>query len=313
MNSSTPKLRLLFLTRHGLRFTVPAIVCLGLLLASFVNAEAVIEGGGRVGSVTAPPATIIFVVSGDTKSQMSMDAVVIAEGGKLRAPYPEDKDAAQLRFANEYFRPGQKYRLTFGGGEAGTATVTKSDKGCNNIHATVSASTSVPLGGQIKALATNSGSLGKRAGARRAPTPAERSAVMSLVRKIYKQHGVTPLQYRALTVTNLAATDLDGDGRYELIGSFALATKTKAERDLFLIASSQDAGMSADFAKFQAYQPPPESFLSSIDFVDQLDLDGDGIGEVFAMQGGFDAYGYLIFRKVGGHWRQAYSGMGDAC
>jgi hypothetical protein len=65
--------------------------------------------------------------------------------------------------------------------------------------------------------------------------------------------------------------------------------------------------------KFQAYRPPPEQFLSSIDYVDQLDVDRDGIGEVFTIQGGFDAYAYVIFKKVGGRWREVYQGIGDAC
>ena len=244
---------------------------------------------------------------------MNMDAVVMVEKGKLSAPYAEDSEAAQQRFAKEYFRPGQKFRLTFGGGEVGSATIKKSDRGCNNIHATVDVETTARIRGQVKALATNSISLGRATSARRAPTEAERSGVMELVKRIYTQHGVPISQYRSLKVTNLAATDLDGDGKYELIGSFTLALKTKAERDLFLIAKSQGGGMTADFAKFQAYQPPPEGFLSSIDFVDQLDLEGDGVGEVFATQGGFDAYGYLIYKKVGGRWRQVYSGIGDAC
>ena len=55
--------------------------------------------------------------------------------------------------------------------------------------------------------------------------------------------------------------------------------------------------MKADFVKFQAYQPPSEGFLSSIDFVDQLDLDGNGVGEVFATQGGFDGYATRFLRK----------------
>ena len=98
-----------------------------------------------------------------------------------------------------------------------------------------------------------------------------------------------------------------------MIGSFTLASKNKFERDLFLIAHQQGTAMRADFAKFQAYQPPPETFLSSIDFIDQLDLDGDGVGEVFANQGGFDGYGLLIFKRVGGRWRQVYQTIGDAC
>jgi hypothetical protein len=87
----------------------------------------------------------------------------------------------------------------------------------------------------------------------------------------------------------------------------------KFERDLFLIAKPQGAAMKAEFVKFQAYQPPPEGFLSSVDFVDQLDLDGNGVGEVFTTQGGFDGYAYLIFKKVGGRWREVFNFVGDAC
>ncbi len=71
--------------------------------------------------------------------------------------------------------------------------------------------------------------------------------------------------------------------------------------------------MRADFVKFQAYQPPPETFLSSIDFIDQLDLDGDETGEIFATQGGFDGYALLIFKQVNGRWKQVYETIGDAC
>src|SRR5207302_9117822 len=105
----------------------------------------------------------------------------------------------------------------------------------------------------------------------------------------------------------------EADGQFEFSCSFTSGAKNKFERDIYLIAKSQDTAMRADFIKFQAYQPPPEGFLSSIDFVDQLDLDGDGVDEVFAMHGGFDAYGYLIFKKVGGRWRQGLDGIGDAC
>ena len=44
-----------------------------------------------------------------------------------------------------------------------------------------------------------------------------------------------------------------------------------------------------------------------------LDLDGDGMGEVFAQQGGFDGYTWLIFKNVNGRWRQVYEIAGDAC
>jgi hypothetical protein len=256
--------------------------------------------------------TMVFAVSAES-GDGSMDAVVLINGKQLRVPFNDEQKDRQKIIAAEYFATGRTYRLIFGGGDAGSVTVKKWNEGCNSVHAEVGLKTSARLGGQVRALATNSDSLGKGASARRAPTDAERTAVMTLVKSIYKQKGTPASLISAIKITNLTATDLDGDGKYELIGSFTSAAKNKFERDLFLIAKSQGTGMRADLAKFQAYQPPPETFLSSIDFVDQLDLDGNGVGEVFAIQGGFDAYAYVIFKKVAGRWREVYSMMGDAC
>ena len=256
--------------------------------------------------------TMIFAVSAES-GDGSMDAVVMISGKQLRVPFNDEQKDRQKKIAAEYFAAGRSYHLIFGGGQTGSVTVKKWSEGCNSVHAEVALSTSATLGGQVRALATNSDSLGKRASTRRAPTDAERAAVMTLVKNIYRQNRTPANLIAAIKVTNLTATDLDGDGKYEFIGSFTSAAQNKFERDLFLIAKPQGAGMRADLAKFQAYQPPPETFLSSIDFVDQLDLDGNGTGEVFAIQGGFDGYGYLIYKKIAGRWRQVYDMMGDVC
>jgi hypothetical protein len=259
--------------------------------------------------------TVVCAVSGEQAREMSMDAVVIIENGRLRAPFKEDDDADQQRFAREYFRPGQKYRLAFGGGAVGTATVNKSDKGCNTIHAAVLVDTAAKIHGQVMGLATNSETLGRKSSSRRAPTDQERAAVMALVKQIYRAKGTTAALLRQMQTTNLTATDLDGDGKFELIGSFVIEikAKTKARRDLFLIAEPQSDGYKAALANFQSYKLQPEGFDSAIKFVDQLDLDGDGSAEVFAIQGGFDAYGYLIYKKQAVGWRQVYTMIGDAC
>lgn len=242
-----------------------------------------------------------------------MDALVMIDGNRLQHPYRDEQKGDEKVFAEKYFATGKLYRLIFGGGEAGTVTVDKWSEGCNNIHAQVTANTSAKLGGRVMALATDSVALGKRASTRRAPTETERAAAMALVKSIYRQNRTPANLISSINVTNLTATDLDGDGIFEMIGSFTLTARNKFQRDLFLIAKPQAAAMRADFVKFQAYQPPPEQFLSSIDFVDQLDLDGNGVGEVFAIQGGFDGYQYLIFKKVGRRWRQVFDQIGDAC
>lgn len=252
-----------------------------------------------------------------------MDAVAMLSGRQFKPPYREENKQAETSFAKNYFATGKTYRLIFGGGDAGTVTVRKWSEGCNNIHSEVTMAGGPVLGGQVRALATNSDSLGKRASSRRAPSADERAAVLKLVRTIYRQRRTPANMLNSIKVTNLTATDIDGDGKPEFVGSFMLTTRGRAsagsegpinfERDLFLVAKGDAASVRGDFVKFQAYRPPPEQFLSSIDYVDQLDVDGDGIGEVFTIQGGFDAYAYVVFKKVGGRWREVYQGIGDAC
>lgn len=266
----------------------------------------------RVTEAQTRSSAVVFTVSG-SGAEGSMDAVVLVEGKQLRAPYNADKEDARKKFGEQYFATGKVYRLIFGGGEAGTVKVDKWNVGCNNIHAQVTTSTSAKLGGKVMALATTSTTLGKRSVSRRPPTETERAAVLTLMKSIYQQQRTPATLLSQIQVSNLTATDLDGDGKYEMVGSFTVAAKNKFERDLFLIAKPQGDKFVADFVKFQAYQPPPEEFLSSIDYIEQLDLDGDGMGEVFAQQGGFDGYALLIFKKVAGRWRKVHDMIGDAC
>lgn len=277
----------------------------------------VLFGGALSGTAAnsfaqAKKQTVILAVQSES-GNVSLDAIAILEAKKLRSPYTDEQKDRQKAFANDYFKKGMVYRLIFGGGDAGSATVSEWSEGCNSIHAQATVSTSARLGGKVMALATNSETLGKRAISRRPPTDAERAATLALMKSIYQQHRTPASLIGSIKVTNLTATDLNGDGKDEMIGSFTLTSKNKFERDLFLIATPQGAGMRAEFAKFQAYQPPPEGFLSSIDYIDQLDVDGDGVGEVFATTGAFDGYALVVFKKVGTVWRQVHDQIGDLC
>lgn len=295
------------LTNNGTNFGIA-----GLALMALITSFAGSRNSDALAHAQRNNPTVIFAVSGEP-DDYHMDAVAFFNGKQFTPPFSDEQKDAQKNFGDKYFAAGRKYRLTFGGGEAGIITVKKWSEGCNSIHSEVSAATSARLGGQVRALATNNESIGKRASSRRAPADAERAAVLQLVKSIYRQRRTPANLIGSIKVTNLTASDLDGDGQPELIGSFTLAAKNKFERDLFLIAKSAGAGLRADFIKFQAYQPPAEGFLYGIDFIDQLDVDGDGVSEVFAIQGGFDGYGYLVFKKAGGRWREVYQGMGDAC
>jgi hypothetical protein len=263
---------------------------------------------------TVPTRTLVAVVSLDDSSEATLDPVVIVENGKFRPPFAEYDEAAQKRFAAEYFSQGKKYRVTFGGGDAGVVTIKEPQLGCNSLHASARAEVTANIRGRVMGLATNSDSIGRRAPARRAPTDAERSALMNLVNEIYQARGTSPALLKRITTTNLTATDLNQDGKFELIGSFELeVTRAKARRDLLLIAEPQEKSFKSALVHFQAYKLPAEGFDSAVDFVDQVDLDGDGFAEVFVLEHGFDAYGYAIYKKQNGRWRKVYTAIGDAC
>ena len=292
--------------------SIAAIALLAVVISLIVSP---VRSGVQAGDAAAaqrPNQTVIFAIGGES-GFYHMDAVALVNGKQFVSPFSDEQKDKQKTFAEKYFAASRQYRLIFGGSGAGAVIVSKWAEGCNSVHADVNVTTSARLGGKVRALATNSDAIGKRASTRRAATDTERAAVMNLVKTIYQQHRTPATLIPSIKVTNLTATDLNGDGKYELIGSFTLAAKKKFERDLFLIVKSDSTSMRADLAEFQGYQPPPEGFLHSIDYVEQLDVDGDGVGEVFAIQGGFDAYAYLIFKKVGGRWRRVYDQMGDAC
>jgi hypothetical protein len=313
------------------------ILSLLIVLASIPTHASLVE---QAATRKTKPVLVLAVSHADPESpQSNMDALVLVENGKFKQPFPEDTEAAQKKIAGNYFASGKKYRVTFGGGEVGTATLKSWDMGCNKIHAVVTVDDNKKIPPRLSALATDSETIGKKPSARRPPTDAERQSVMRLVRQIYRSKGTSALLLNALKTTNLTATDLNGDGMFELAGSFVIETKAKARRDLLLIAEPQGAqrtapiktadpagpSVSADasfsagpplkatLVNFQAYQLPPEGFDSAVDFLDQLDIDGDGIAEVFVQNHGFDAYGYSIYKKSRGIWRQVYTTTGDAC
>jgi hypothetical protein len=295
-------------------------LALSLLLATSTFTESSAQRRRQTPPRKTLTGTALFVVAGraDSGSQQeySMDALALYDKGKFIDPVRDGDSSKEKPFADKYFAKGKNYRLLFGGGETGSVTVQSSEEGCNAIHSKVNVEGAGKVGGKIYALATDSEMLGKKASSRRALTASERAAVMTLVKNIYRQHGTSNALMRLLEVGNLTATDLDGDGKFEVVGDFRIEANpnsmTGARRDLFLIATPSGNGFKTEYAGFQAYRKI-DDFSRGKSFVDQLDIDGDGRGEVVTIDEGYDGYGYSIYQKRGGTWRMVYTVMGDAC
>lgn len=302
---------------HSLRLASALATC-SLLLPCL---SAVETSRAKSRQQEKPASTVVFVVSRSAEGATIEPILTIGQGG-YKQPVAGDSDVEEIsRFAARYYRKGQKYRVLFGGGEAGSLTVKEStkDSECFRTGANVALQTQAGLNTNVMALATNADSLGRAKGSRRAPTASERAAALSLARDAYKQKGVPASLLPSLTTVNLTATDLDGDGQEELIGSFVVKKRKGGEARyvLFLLAEPQGKGYRAGLTQYGHYTEKDIMSGGSIDaigeggiyterLVDQLDLDGDAAAEVITLQTGFEGVSYVVYRKQQGKWQKIY-------
>ena len=255
--------------------------------------------------------TVVFAVEKYESNVMIEPAFIYRGGAFVKPPTDVPSDS----FTREYFRPGRKYRLLSGGGEAGAVTVRKYlEPGCVGLVAEADAETPARLGGRVQALATDSATLGRVRPSRRVPTDAERAGALELARAAYAKNGAPSTLVSGMQVVNLTATDLDRDGKAELVGSFLVEKRQgDAAQDaytLFLIIEPQgDTFKTA----WEWFHHGFEGEYADRHFVDQVDLDGDGVGEVVVEGTYYESNDYAVYKRQQGRWRPVYQGGGGGC
>ncbi len=286
--------------------------------------ESTEKGKGNQGS------TVLFAVFGSTGRGVpaQIEPILILEGGNYKEPVSGGSDMNEItRFSNANYRRGQKYRLLFGGAEAGTVTVTKStrDEECFRTGANVTLQSDARLNRNVMALATNSQSLGAGERSRRSPTQAERSRALELARAAYRQKGVPASLLTNLQVINLTAIDLDRDGKWELAGSFVASKRTRKQERyaLFLLALPQGENYRTAVANYSKHTEEEIMSGATINIVnegvyverlvDHIDLDGDRISELVTTSTGLEGVGYNIYRRQNGEWKSAYEFANYRC
>ncbi|MEW6129313.1 MAG: hypothetical protein AB1757_19895 [Acidobacteriota bacterium] len=279
-------------------------------------------------SAKKPINFILFAVS-QHNSRSVIDPIVIIKNGKYLEPPAGDATTAQIaRFANTHYREGQKYRLLFGGGEAGTVRIKQWNlrKTCSRTEADVELDGEHKISGKVMGLATNSSEIGKRLRSRRFPTDKEKSAAESLIKTLFNQKGVnSTLIKEGLTRVNLTATDLNGDGKAELIGTYLVksAKAGKVAHILFAIiepdGKKYKVGVS-QYGEITAKDLGSEAMLNELGesalaevLVDQIDLDRDGTAEVIIADLTKEGVVYKIFKKTKNKWQRAYEFVNLRC
>ncbi|HKS26291.1 MAG TPA: hypothetical protein VJS44_00655 [Pyrinomonadaceae bacterium] len=304
-----------------------------LLIAFFVIVLASLSSfaGGAEGTKATQQKAVVFAVFGGTRPLPArMEPVLLVEGGQFKEPVSGGSDAEEInRFSGDYYKLGRKYRLLFGGAEAGTATVKKSsrDEECFRTGAEVTLQTDARLNRNVMALATDSDSLGQatKERARRSPTTAERSEALELARSTFRQKGVAASLLSNIEVLNLTAVDLDRDGKFELAGSFVASKRTRKQERyaLFLLAVPDGANYRAAVSNYSKYGEADimsGAAITTINegtyvekLVEHLDLDGDRTSELLTITEGLEGVTYNLYKKQGGAWKMVYEFANYRC
>jgi hypothetical protein len=268
----------------------------------------------------------LFVISQDRAGSRIEPLVGIIDGRYLEPPAGESELFSQ--FVSRYYHVGQKYRVLFGGGDAGTLTIKAKpdpDSECARSQASVELEATARIGGLVMGLATNSETLGRKTVSRRFPTNTERANVTDIGKNIFRQKGVPTAMLDKMQTINMTATDLNGDGRIEIIASFMVRTEQKsaAVHHLFVIAAAKGDTFDVDLLRYSRTTKgdlPEGTSLADIDqalltelLVDQVDLDGDKMGEVITMTTSFEGATYKIYRRQKGQWASVYEFYSYRC
>ncbi|MDP9268111.1 MAG: VCBS repeat-containing protein [Acidobacteriota bacterium] len=268
---------------------------------------------------------IIFAVFGSSSISGSepgtlIDPVVMIAGSHYVKPPEGPRPGEDGRgkpwseFRRNYYAPGTRYPLYFGGKRAGEVSVQRGGKvSCRSLAALVTMTGLRPLQTGNFALAVFGGPPASHANERRFAKPAELQVAMTYAQRAFAANGVRRHLLGKAQAISVVVTDLDRDGQYEMVASYKLAGPGAVHR-LFLILYNSGDG---------TYQPLVSQYNIATDadmtnsreemFVDQIDLDGDGMDEVFTRTSLYQGWTYAMYKKGPNGWGMVYTGGGGGC
>lgn len=291
------------------------------IISMFFSADLFAQSRIKKDSKKRAPERVIFAIeNSDPYGALLIEPVVIIDRGRFIQPIGfdvEEDNVKYQQFISNYYKKGTSYPILFGGSKLGTVIIDEQiDAGCSSI-AKVQLKTSINVEGETRVLATTSHSTRVRKSFRRGADQSEKSAMLLLAEKIYQEKGIPKDQLKNISIVSLDAIDFNGDGKAELAGSFTIGEEVTQNRPvlfrLFIVAERQNTTYKASLS---LYNEAPESGTDIWQelFVDQIDLDGDGIDELIIKEINTSRNtGYLIYKKKHGQWIKIYEGGGSGC
>ncbi len=252
---------------------------------------------------------IIFAVLNDGRT---LEPIVQVEKGQF-VELDSNSENGWKDFSKMYYKPKTAYNLIFGGKSSGKVTVVKGpvDGDCSaNMAESVTVSAKAKLKGLVMALATDIQTKKTASGLRRTPTLVQRTEIEKVVRAEFTNQKVSAANLKGMRYQNLTAIDFNNVQIF--VGSYWLPT-TKTERALLFFIAKKDSSGRFDLShsSFELIKQTDvmSGNIKDVDdgilhelLLDVLDVDGDGIAEIFTIGQAFEGNSFNIYKDQDGKW-----------
>jgi WD40 repeat protein len=312
-------------------------------IAALAPEPSVTAQAGRVqpGAGRGPRVVLFTLEPGEYGvGEMSADPFAVFEGGRFVSPsegfipeggftYSGDSREASRRIREAYFPPRGSLDVLRGGVRIGAATFNRVDydgpdlfDGCFlGFGGTARGTFTAPPRVRRYIGVTGGREFSEGRSTRRAATAAERSSFLRHAREVLRGRGVPAGALASIRVVadegaEVEVIDLDRDGTPELVGTVESGA-SGSQHNLLLIVSSDPGATRPVLVSYHrsAAEIGGNQSHETEQFVDHMDIDGDGVDEVIATKAQYEGMYYVIFKRSGSarEWSMVYRGGGGGC
>lgn len=282
-----------------------------------------------------PGVVLYSIEQNGITGHLIIDPVVRISKGKFSYPVPtpaeafDDPNAEKVlggyfkRFCKEEYLRGRKIDLYVDGNKCGTAKITMLDTlhSCSPVVSEVRVSylDSASLHFTGHGLVV-SGLIPKKPIPKFTVDTTMEKSLYEYARNEFIQRGVKKELAQNAEVTDIRATDLDGDGKPEYLVTYLIIGEVVKRGDYepsmqytltLILEPSPGGGFKQLYSHFPDPGIPDETHTYR--FTDVLDLDGNGICEVVIQKRNYSSWDYILLKKKGDVWEEIYEGAGGGC
>jgi hypothetical protein len=282
-----------------------------------------------------PGVVLYSIEQNGITGNLIVDPVVRISNGEFSYPIPtpaeafDDPNAEKIlggyfkRFCKEEYRRGRKLELYVNGNKCGTAKITMPDTlhSCSPVVSEVRVSyidsASLHFAGHGLVI---SGLSPKRPIPKFTVDTTVEKALYEYARNEFILRGVNKDLAEKAEVTDIRATDLNGDGKPEYLVTYLIIGEVVKRGDYepnmqYSLTLILEPAAGGGFKQLYAHYPDPgiPDETHTYRFTDVLDLDGDGTCEVILQKRNYSSWDYLLLKKKGDVWEEIYEGAGGGC